>query len=285
MGNHTYAKAGSYPFTVTITDDFVTAATTVSSTATVSPAVLTANPGPSISGTEGKSTGTEILAVFTSTNLSAVSGNFYGVITWGDGTTSNFTAANIVPQTPSSPTVTQFAVVGSHTYADKGTYPLTVEIEDKLGAAAVTTTAQDVTVNDAELTANLTPVTLTATGKNAPAVGPIYEGNSTGTLVVARFTDVDPGGKASDYTATINWGDGVTTSAPGTVTLLSGTTFTVSGSYTYADEGSYPVTVTITDTELDGSGSVANVPNSTVTVQSTTVKVADAPLTASAAAR
>ena len=51
-------------------------------------------------------------------------------------------------------------------------------------------------------------------------------------------------------------------------------TFAVSGNYTYAEEGTYPVSVTITYND-----NAAN----PVTVQNTTIKVADAPLTAVAA--
>src|SRR5207247_10407796 len=53
-----------------------------------------------------------------------------------------------------------------------------------------------------------------------------------------------PDNTASDFTATIDWGDGTTTS--GTVSGGSGT-FTVSGNHTYADEGNYDTTVVIAD--------------------------------------
>jgi hypothetical protein len=62
---------------------------------------------------------------------------------------------------------------------------------------------------------------------------------------VATFTDPDTSATASEYTATINWGDSGTST--GTVSG-SGGSFTVTGSHTYADEGSYTITVTITDT-------------------------------------
>src|SRR5438552_2674558 len=83
-------------------------------------------------------------------------------------------------------------------------------------------------------------------------------------VVVATFTDTSPS-PATDYTATIAWGD--TTSSTGAVSL-SGTTYTVTGTHTYPDEtpaGSpHTVTVTITETVGDmdtatatGSASVA----------------------------
>jgi FG-GAP-like repeat len=79
--------------------------------------------------------------------------------------------------------------------------------------------------------------------------------NST---TVATFSDTDNADMAGDFSATINWGDGVTTA--GTVVGSSGT-FSVQGGHTYADEGSDPASVTITHTadnvSATASGSVA----------------------------
>ena len=69
------------------------------------------------------------------------------------------------------------------------------------------------------------------------------EGVTTGT--VATFTDANPNATASDFTATINWGDGTTTT--GTVVAQNGGGFAVDGTHTYADEGKYTVDVTIND--------------------------------------
>ena len=70
---------------------------------------------------------------------------------------------------------------------------------------------------------------------------------------MATFTDDDPNGTASDYTATITWGDGNTSS--GTISAKVGVgaagVFTVSGTNTYAEEGTYAVSVTITETDAD----------------------------------
>jgi hypothetical protein len=65
---------------------------------------------------------------------------------------------------------------------------------------------------------------------------------------VATFTDPDPGAQAGDYTASIQWGDGSAASA-GTVSGPQGGPFSVTGSHSYGDEGSYTITVTITDTD------------------------------------
>src|SRR5712692_8016164 len=67
----------------------------------------------------------------------------------------------------------------------------------------------------------------------------------TGT--VATFTDPDTNATAAEYSATIDWGDG--SSSAGTISGLKGGPFTVSGSHTYKEEGTYTVKVHITDTD------------------------------------
>jgi Calx-beta domain/Domain of unknown function (DUF4214) len=89
----------------------------------------------------------------------------------------------------------------------------------------------------------------------------------TGTTV-ATFTSFDPSRSAGDFTATINWGDG-TAFSTGTITGNGG--FTVKGGHTYAEEGSYNISVTIHD-GLNNFDATAN----------TAATVADAPLSASA---
>ncbi|MEQ1859768.1 MAG: peptidylprolyl isomerase [Chthoniobacteraceae bacterium] len=67
--------------------------------------------------------------------------------------------------------------------------------------------------------------------------------------LVAKFTDTDALGQAGEYTATINWGDGATPGA-GTVGRDTSsplpTAFAVRGGHTYANQGTYPLVVTLT---------------------------------------
>jgi hypothetical protein len=105
-----------------------------------------------------------------------------------------------------------------------------------------------------------------ATGKNISATeGALFSG------AVASFTDADPAATAAEYTAAINWGD--TLSSAGVVSGPTGGPFTVSGTHTYLEEGSYTVTVTVTDSDF---------PANNATTRSTAT-VADAQLTASCA--
>jgi streptogramin lyase len=66
------------------------------------------------------------------------------------------------------------------------------------------------------------------------------------TVKVASFVDGTSSATASNFTATINWGDGKTSS--GTVTGSTGGPFSVSGSHTYSTAGTYHPFVLFTDT-------------------------------------
>src|SRR5207244_3147973 len=88
--------------------------------------------------------------------------------------------------------------------------------------------------------------------------------------VLATSTDADPGRNINDYTVTINWRDGNTSTgsaADGTITAGPGTAFTIHGSHKYAAAGSYAVLVTVAD---NGGASKTS---------SLLATVADAPLT------
>src|SRR5262249_37913207 len=126
----------------------------------------------------------------------------------------------------------------SFTPDDSGTYLATFTATEDDGASASSTAT--ITVADAPLFAQ--PVAVSA-----------VEGANTGLVPVATFTDGGVPEAPGAYTALINWGDG-TPAVPGTVTFAGGL-FTVSGSHTYAEEGSFPVSVTVS--EDGGSGAAA----------------------------
>ena len=106
------------------------------------------------------------------------------------------------------------------------------------------------------------------------------EGISTGTVLLGTFRDANQGATVADFTTgggsvVVNWGDG---SAAQTLTAANltmsgspdGVIFSVSAAHTYAEEGTYAYTVTVTD---DGGS---------VTIFSGSAIIADAPLTPSA---
>src|SRR5262249_31128001 len=90
-------------------------------------------------------------------------------------------------------------------------------------------------------------------------------------VLVGNFTDTDTVTTASDFVATIDWGDGTTSG--GTVGGASGS-FNVSGSHTYGYNalGTHTVHVTLSD---DAPGTATASLNSTVTVNAGTLSVTE----------
>ena len=89
------------------------------------------------------------------------------------------------------------------------------------------------------------------------------QGVPTGTVTVATFTDPEGADPQSDYSASINWGDGQPSSV-GAISYSSSTgIFTVTGSHTFAQSGGFPINVTVSHT------SAATNTATTVTAQAT----------------
>jgi hypothetical protein len=233
LGTHQYTDQGTFTVTTTITDAGGATATTTC-TATVTPAALTATPT-TINAAEGTAANNLTVATFSGT-----AGGYAATIDWGDGSATT------------SGTISGTAVKGSHTYAEAGTYNVSVTLTDSANNTAVATSTA--TVADGALSQTTAPLS----GVQGQAVSG----------VAATFTDANPNGTLGDFTATIDWGDG--TQAAGTITQ-TGNSFTVSGSNTYFEAGSYAVQVTVTD--QDGA---------TVTATATAT-IADASLTVSVA--
>jgi Ca2+-binding RTX toxin-like protein len=139
-------------------------------------------------------------------------------IDWGDGTSE---PGVLVPVSGTS----GGTISNSHRYADNGSYTVTL-----------TLTNGTKTVSDS----------FVATVTNAsPAVGSIAGPDSAvpGQTLSFQLPFTDPG-TADTHTATIDWGDG--TSTTGTVSESAGAG-TVSGSKLYTATGNYTITCTVTD--------------------------------------
>jgi cyclophilin family peptidyl-prolyl cis-trans isomerase len=191
--------------------------------------------GVAVSATEGAAASSVTVATFTDADPNPIASDFTASINWGDGHVSTGTVT-----VSSGGTLT---VTGSNTYKEQGTYQVKTTITDRLGA--VTTATSMATVVDAPLSAQGVPVTA---GGGVPL----------NDIMVATFTDSDPNGTVSDYTATINWGDGTTST--GTISAGSTGAFSVLGSHTYSTQGTFTISVTVNDVNTAG-----DVPGSSTT--------------------
>ena len=173
----------------------------------------------SVNGTNVSATEGAVFNGVVATGSYSGSGTLSASIDWGDGTTASTGIVNL--------NAGSFSVTGSHTYAEEGKYTIAASVNDGQGLSGSANSLA--TVSDAALTLKQF---------SAREISHLKE------KVTALFTDADPAGTLSDYTATITWGDGSSSSA----TITKGTSsFTATGTHHYAKKGTYSVTLTITD--------------------------------------
>jgi PKD repeat protein len=235
-GSHAYDHPGNYAVTVTVTDAGGATLTQKANT-TISAAALSAS-GATLTATAGQALSNAQIATFTDGNTDQMN-DYYGPasgyttsINWGDGTGLDTSAAVMGDESG-------FYVIGNHTYSNTGAYTATVTITNADGASTTATSTVDVT-------------TMTPTGGTVSA----SEGVAANNVAVATFTDTQP----SSYTASIDWGDGSPTDV-GTIAYSNGV-YTVTGSHTYTNQGSYTATVYVGD---DGGATTMASPTVTVT--------------------
>ena len=149
--------------------------------------------------------------------------------------------------------------------AGPGTYVVQEVLQDDW---VQTTPVQPIVVPDgigddtvASLTVGNHFQAVAATGTSiAPTEGIPFTG------AVGSFTDPDASAQPGDYAATVHWGDGA--SSGGVIDKAADGTFTVTGTHTYAEEGSATTTVTVTD--VDNTANTATV--------TTSAAIGDAPV-------
>jgi len=130
-GSHTYVKFGLYTLKVTVTIQGG-ASHSSSDHANISNAAITAS---GFNLTSKSTSFKDTIASFTDGNPFGVAGDYSAAIFWGDGKSS---VGTIVAAGGG------FKVVGSHAYAKKGKYVVTVSIKDQGGATASATTQVNV---------------------------------------------------------------------------------------------------------------------------------------------
>jgi hypothetical protein len=211
-GSHTYSSVGTFPLTVTVTDNTTDQTSTASATATVSDSLSVT--GQNVSATEGRAfSGT--VATGTERGVSSLT----AVIDWGDHST---------PTTGVVSGGGVFHVTGSHTYAEeRSSYTVTVTFTDDQGDTLQTNSTA--TVADAAL--HFTSVSTKALSNHVERL-------------TAVFTDADHLGQSSDYTVTVDWGD---KSSSTLLAVKKSGSFTLVGQHTYAPGTTYKVVLTVTD--------------------------------------
>jgi streptogramin lyase len=165
------------------------------------------------------STSTVTLATFTDLGAAGSASDYTALVAWSDGSTSTGT---IAPDLAGGFDVT----VSKNWTLTSGS--ATVTIADTRAAGRTATALST-------FYANLPQATGTAVDTSATTAVQFTGTTATFSNVVASLI--------ADYSATIDWGDGH--ASGGTLTVDSDGNFDVSGSHTYAAEGSYSVTTTL----------------------------------------
>jgi uncharacterized delta-60 repeat protein len=226
-GHHTYAEessaehAGSNPYSITVTISHESAPQTiVNSSATVSDPGVIATGGFTVTATEGNTSTSQTVAIFTDPGGAESLSDYSASIDWGDGHQS----AGVISYDSGTQT---FTVKGTHLYAEEGGYTIHTTISHDSNPTLDVTTASAATVTDAALSLTLAPP--------SPS-----EGIALTNVIVGSFTDA-AGASAdiNDFTATIHWGDGAVTTASaalGTIVSNGGGGYNILGTHTYADE-------------------------------------------------
>ena len=230
-GAHTYAAVGTPTVTVAVvhgTGAQASPSTSVSGTATVAYQAVSPTFVP-FSGVAAVALSNQEVATFTDPNGAGIPANYSATIDWGDGTSGN---PDITTGTITGPVGGVFQVVGSHTHAAAGTD--TVKVSIVRGSAPVASAAAS-----ASGSATISSGHVTATGGLTIS----FAGALASSPVVATFTDPNGAGATGLYSATINWGDGV--SSTGSIGAPVNGVFSVTGTHTYFDLGNVPITVSI----------------------------------------
>jgi len=207
--SHTYAAGGTDTVRVTVTDKDGGAGSAKT------PVAVAAVNHPPTASAGGPYTGNEGAAVAFNGSASSDPDGDALTYAWsfGDGSTGT-------------------GVRPSHTYADNGSYAVTLTVTDTHGAAS-TAASSTTAISNAPPTVSA-PASLAATA---------------GSAVTLSATFSDPGVSDGPWTYSVNWGDGSAVTTGSTSSQASG----ISASHTYAAAGTNTASVTVTDKD-GGSG-------------------------------
>jgi hypothetical protein len=213
----------------------------------VSDAALTMQ-AEAISGTEGQGLSNVLVATFTDPGSDGTTNDYSSTVTWLDANGQPHSSAGTIVSAGTN----SFDIYASNAlpYPRQGSYIYKISLND----AGLSNALADGRVN-------VFDVPLTATGTTLSGTeGVAFTG------VVGTFSDGNPAATAGTFQATITWSDGSTST--GTIAPANGGGFQVTGTHTFAEEGAYTASLSISDQ----GGSSAQAASS--------ITVADAALTA-----
>jgi hypothetical protein len=215
-GAHIYKDNGSYNVVITITDDDGGQGTKLS--------VFPVNNVPPIvnAGIDQKIDEGQSLTINANFSDLGILDTHISIIDWGDG---SIPTTGIVQESNGAGTIT-----ASHVYKDNRTYEVTVKVTDKDGSQSTDTAI--ITVNNKAPHVNI----------ETSQAG--YEGQVAN--LNAKFID---DGVWDTHRAVIDWDDG-SQNTNGIINESNGSG-TISGSHVYKDDGTYKITVSVTDNDGD----------------------------------
>ncbi len=266
VGNAVYAEPGNFTAVVTVQDATGSSVQTNKTSFAVSDGVLTdTTPTTTVSGSEGQANTSVVLATFTDANPLATAGDYsISSLNWG-GTLVGTPVLSFVVDGSFSGSGSGWKVVAdSVTYPEAGLHTVSLTVHDVDGNNVSTSNTQfqiaDVPITD-------TTPTATVNGT---------EGTANTNVVLATFTDANAFASAGDYSVSSqNFGGTLAGTAP-TLSIVADGSYSGPGSgwkvvantVTYAEKGTYTVSLTISD-----------VGGSSLSTNHTSFNMADAALT------
>ncbi len=245
----TYAEKGLYTVSLTVHDDDGSNVSTSQTQFRVADAALTdSTPAATINATAGVASTNVVVMTFVDANPFASAGEYSVTsLDWGGTLAGTAPTVNIVTDPSYVGSGSGWKVVADTvTYAVHGTDTVSLTVHD--------TDGQNASTNQTKFSVALLAggdLTDTTPSNTFNAV----EGSTTGSVILATFTDGDPAASLADFSASVNWSGTVVGTPSVAVQFVSSSAsdsaWEVLGSATFAEKGTYTTIVTINDT--DGS--------------------------------
>ncbi len=194
---------------------------------------------------EGQGITNQTVLHFTDGNPSDTASDYSATVHLGDGNTVTLSSSGAVTGPPGAGLQIVNDPAGG--FDVQLTYPYPEFLSN--ATFSVTVNANDGATLGA-LTANFSVLDAPLQGSSSATAGGFANVLNSSALSNATFTDANPGDHQSDFTATINWGDNSTPSNGQVVyqgTSDGSSTYMVTGSHEYTAQGSYQISIAVTD--------------------------------------